>query len=397
MGVIRSVHKNAHSVTKSAYDEHMRKVDQFTRNDGTKSYRVRFRYNGRQTSETFSARRAAERFARLLDDLGAQGALDQIYAEDQAADVPTLADYGPQYIESLTGVTEGTRSTYRRILTKTWMPAFGQEPMSTITRHDVAQVINRLSAAGKSDKTVANEYGFFAALMRSAILDGHLAVTPCRGISLPKNTGHLTRDPVFLTEDEYLRLHAAMADHFGPLLDMLAGTGIRWSEAEALIVRDIDFTAKRVHITKAIKWDSGASSREVGPPKTKRSRRSVTLPDSVVVTLADLVRDKAKTELLFTMPRGGQLRHRTFWSRYWKPACEAAELDPRPRIHDLRHSHASWLIAAHVPLPVIQARLGHEKITTTVDTYGHLLPESEVAAADAANRVFAPVSPAIER
>ncbi len=52
-------------------------------------------------------------------------------------------------------------------------------------------------------------------------------------------------------------------------------------------------------------------------------------------------------------------------------------------MHDLRHSHASWLIAAKVPLPAIQGRLGHESITTTVDRYGHLLDalDDEVVAA----------------
>lgn len=48
-----------------------------------------------------------------------------------------------------------------------------------------------------------------------------------------------------------------------------------------------------------------------------------------------------------------------------------------PRIHDLRHTHTSWLIAGKVPPPVIQARLGHESITTTVDRYGHLLESSD--------------------
>lgn len=49
-----------------------------------------------------------------------------------------------------------------------------------------------------------------------------------------------------------------------------------------------------------------------------------------------------------------------------------------PRIHDLRHTHASWLIAAGAPLPDVQARRGHENITTTVDTYGHLLPDAHI-------------------
>ena len=62
-----------------------------------------------------------------------------------------------------------------------------------------------------------------------------------------------------------------------------------------------------------------------------------------------------------------------------REACEAAGvvlLGNAPNIHDLRHTHASWLISRGVPLPYIQARLGHEKITTTVDTYGHLVPDA---------------------
>ncbi|MFH8747490.1 tyrosine-type recombinase/integrase [Streptomyces rimosus] len=54
-------------------------------------------------------------------------------------------------------------------------------------------------------------------------------------------------------------------------------------------------------------------------------------------------------------------------------AANTADLTKRPRIHDLRHTHAPWLIADKVRLPVIQGRLGHESITTTVDRYGHLL------------------------
>lgn len=55
----------------------------------------------------------------------------------------------------------------------------------------------------------------------------------------------------------------------------------------------------------------------------------------------------------------------------------AAEGIPRFRFHDLRHTHVAWLVAGGAPLPHIQARLGHESITTTIDTYGHLLPAGD--------------------
>uniref|UniRef100_UPI0035632836 tyrosine-type recombinase/integrase n=1 Tax=Actinotalea sp. TaxID=1872145 RepID=UPI0035632836 len=80
-------------------------------------------------------------------------------------------------------------------------------------------------------------------------------------------------------------------------------------------------------------------------------------------------------------------------------ACAAAGLTPigkRPRVHDCRHSHASWLIAQGRPLPYIQRRLGHEKITTTVGTYGHLMPDAQQGDADAVALMMAGVLPTIE-
>ena len=71
------------------------------------------------------------------------------------------------------------------------------------------------------------------------------------------------------------------------------------------------------------------------------------------------------------------------------PDPDAQRLTKRPRVHDLRHTHASWMIAAGTDLFVLQRRLGHESITTTTETYAHLLPDQQRAAADAAGRVMA--------
>jgi integrase len=70
------------------------------------------------------------------------------------------------------------------------------------------------------------------------------------------------------------------------------------------------------------------------------------------------------------------------------PDPDAPRLTKRPRVHDLRHTHASWMIAAGTDLFVLQRRLGHESITTTTETYAHLLPDQQRAAADAAGRAL---------
>lgn len=80
------------------------------------------------------------------------------------------------------------------------------------------------------------------------------------------------------------------------------------------------------------------------------------------------------SSFVFTDVDGSVLRGSRFRRRYWKPAVLAAGLDPSLRFHDLRHTYASLLIAQGAHPKEIQARLGHASIKTTLDTYGHLLP-----------------------
>ena len=77
-------------------------------------------------------------------------------------------------------------------------------------------------------------------------------------------------------------------------------------------------------------------------------------------------------------------RRREFFNGGWKPArgkAIAAGLTKSPRVHDLRHTCASWMIVAGVPLPVIQQHLRHESIQTTIGVYGHLARRGAQAAA----------------
>lgn len=88
-------------------------------------------------------------------------------------------------------------------------------------------------------------------------------------------------------------------------------------------------------------------------------------------------------EWLFTNRAEGYVRAQGFTRRVWAPAVKRAALGKTPRIHDLRHTCASWMIAENVPLAVVQHHLGHESIETTVGTYGHLDRRSAQAAANA--------------
>lgn len=108
-----------------------------------------------------------------------------------------------------------------------------------------------------------------------------------------------------------------------------------------------------------------------------------------------LTRGRHPDMFLFTNTAGEPISKSTFYRNVWVPARAAVAGDvvervknpltgrwqvavttkgqgKRPRVHDLRHTFASWAIQANVPLTVLQRQMGHESITTTSDTYGHL-------------------------
>ncbi len=361
---------------------------------GDVRWRVRYRdASGVQTSVTDGSKVELEKFCLDLDAYGPTRAEELLFArlsDDAAPDVIRLDDWVARYIATRSKASPGTREKYEQIWASSFGPEIGHLPIDQVTPEDIARVIIDLSEnRGYADKSIANRHGLLAGAMKTAQKRGLILVNPCAETSLPRKTEHESTEANFLTELEYEQLRDVFHPHFHPLIDTVAGTGIRWGEAEALQVRDFSYDAKTLRVDKAVKWHPRPSERKVGPPKTPQSRRTIALPDPVVWVLDELVDGKGPRDLLFTMPRGGALWHRTFWSRYWVPATvEAGLLDPRPRFHDLRHSHASWLISRGVPLTVIQRRLGHSSIKMTSDLYGHLMPDVQIAAAEAAAQVF---------
>lgn len=400
------------------------------------TYRVRFRHGRnrsgtglRQVSETFATKKDAQQFAVWLDVLGPQGALDQLYEEEEQAYVPTLDQVAADHIEHLTGIEDGTRLGYTRLWGRTWSGRIGHIPANRLTKDDVAMAVNDL-AKGYSTKSLQNQRGLLSGVITRAIEKGYLTTNPAKGIRLPEGrrvaVGSLDdeddAEQTFLTHEEWDALYAAFDPHYRPFIRLLVGSGCRWGEAVALRRGDVDLSAPTVKIRRALKW-SPDGKRMIGPPKTKKSRRTVALPPELVDDIRPLLEGKAGTDLVFTAPRGGMISHRTFWSKNWRPAiwraqhcaehtsrdCRCGTGEPQrctlhkspppacgcpgtlaqtPRIHDLRHTHASWLLARGVPIHIVQIRLGHESIQTTVDTYGHLLPDAQQMAANAASLAF---------
>jgi integrase len=349
------------------------------------------------TSATFATKPEAIRFNKDIEEGDVAFALAEYERRGAEANELTLDEWAEKHFDALTKASPGTVARYRKMYAARWSPRLGRKRLSTITRTDVAAALN---AQVGSDKTLKNAWAVLTHMLKLAAQDGLIPKSPTIGVGLPRRTEHERVEHRYLAMDEYQAVLDATPEFWRPLVAMLGASGMRWGEAVALTVGDLDLDTGAVRITKAEKRDDSVpGGLTIGPPKSRKARRTVILPREVLPMLEPLTRTeegkpRRRDERLFTAPRGGNVRHRTFYRLVWANAITASGIaEPRPRLHDLRHSHVAWLIAAGVSLPVIQARLGHEKITTTIDTYGHLLPDVMQAAADAASLVFRPRQP----
>lgn len=385
--------------------------------DGTVVWRVQFRTRpgGTPTSETFDTIHGAQEFCALIDKIGGQAAREM---RDAIETAPTDALTLDELLEIHATAVEshgkkGTAGKYRKNWRLYISPTFGHLPASALTRGMVEEWLTgmreretRVSLARRrrdpeaepdylSAKTIKNAHGLLSSVLRRGVKDDLLAKNVAEGLPLPK--GRKKIEPIFLTSSEFAQIYEAVVPDYRPLIAFLAGTGLRWGEATAVTGEDVllDQSPAVVRVTKA--WNEESNGKlYLDTVKTVRSNRTVTLPPSIVSEIAPLVEAAGAQGYLFQGRDGKNLRRPWFLESVWYPALDKAGVERRPRIHDLRHSHSSWLIAQGVGLPVIQRRLGHESIKTTIDVYGHLAPDAWAGAADAAELALVGVLPQIE-
>jgi integrase len=380
-------------------------IRQRVRRDGTIAFDVRYRVDGKSRTMSFKTDQSAQRWANIVRKIGPTEAL-KLMQEQDSGSLPTLDEWAERYLATRTGLEASTLEDYRSYMRISISPALGHLPLDAITPTRIATWVNDL-AGHYAGKTIANRHGFLYACLQSALEEGLILRNPCGRVRLPRTEAV---EKVFLTIAEYQQLLPFVPERHQLLIEVIAQTGMRWGEVSALRWSDFDLGTGLVRVSRA--WHhSNEKGWYIGPPKTKMSRRTLQLPGLLIPRLEPLVR--ARGEWLFANPDGSPVRHAKFMSNVWYPAVRLANgehpfpgrktapggtwdvpraavpLGKRPGLHSLRHSHASWLIADGVPMPIVQARLGHESIQTTIGTYTHLTPDVLAAPAATMDRLLA--------
>lgn len=359
---------------------------------GQQSYKVVWRENGRKRSKTFRELHKAEAWQNIIEAAGNDTEKAKRAVLQKASNSPSLATVAENHIKRLSDVEPATRAKYRSMFKNYLADSLGTFPVDMITEDDIAEWVSDLQEGNKSPKTIRNVHGLLNGVMNTAVKRRYRVDNPCAETRLPKS--NRTSDNItFLTHDEFRLLLDQIPIHFQPFVIFLVSTGLRFSEATALT--PADFTDDRgqysVSVQKAWKYQGTGGVRKIGTPKSEKSRRTVGLGKIATEAVAPLVRTTALDDFVFKMARGGDMTSQAFYNHVWRDAVAAAQakgLRKKPRVHDLRHTFASWSLAEGESIEIISYLMGHESIQTTRNTYAKVMPSVVRSSARASDKAL---------
>lgn len=351
----------------------MASIKNYTAKDGSETWRVRYRLQGRSCSKTFANQQSAETFGEMVDRWGPEQALAFIkQPTTPRVKSITVGESIERFIALRTG---STHKSYRNLSRRHIIPALGATPVNKLTPELVQLWMLGLTL---SPGTVTLLHSILSGALAQSVSRGEIATNPAArwsktnqtGVRLPRSRSVVT--PIFLTDEEYEIVLSAIPDHYETLVEFLYNTGCRIGEACALKPADVNLHTGKVHFHGTVASDE-EGNMVIGATKTESSDREIAVPRRVLNQL-DLTQ-----EFVFTTRNGGMLTPDHFRCGAWRKAMTHTGLPKHrtPRIHDLRHTHASRLLNAGISIHAVKERLGHSDIMTTLRTYGHAAGDSE--------------------
>ncbi|MHA7287125.1 tyrosine-type recombinase/integrase [Arthrobacter sp. MDT3-44] len=357
-----------------------------------KRYRVRYRKPDRTQTDKrgFKTKRDAELFLASVEVSKARGE----YIDATAARV-TVGSLAEAWLSRQSHLKP---SSYRPVATA-WRvhvePVWGGTAVSEVRKTAVQQWVSDLSRGDssanppkppKSATVVMRAYGVLASILDDCVDDRRLLLNPARGVTLPRKN---KKPHIYLSHDQ---VHALAGESKYPtLILVLAYCGLRWGEAVALRVKDLDMLKRRILVSENAVEVAGRI--EVGTPKNHK-RRSVPFPRFLAERLAAQCEGKSRDELVFPGENGDYLRSTRVQEDRGGWFSGAVKRSGIPRItpHDLRHSAASFAVASGANVKTIQRMLGHSSAAMTLDVYADLFDGDLDEVSDALDRAVSQAS-----
>ncbi|MFF6847969.1 tyrosine-type recombinase/integrase [Streptomyces antimycoticus] len=359
--------------------------------DWTVRYREPGGRTSRQREETFKKKSLAEAHGAKMESDKVQGA----YIDPDAGKI-TVRAYVEDWLERRV-VSDSTLANYRGFIDKHLVPRLGRKTITGVTKRDiehfVAAISKELAASTVYDRMKMVKHVFWSAKEEKRIQEG-----PAKGVKIALGSLGVDEDEIPSLEEVLL-----IAEHIPPQYKLTvwlqAGLGLRISETLAFN------TACRLPGLIRVRWQVSAKANRadcktrLAPLKHRDEGEYRDIPMAPFVgdeidahmeqwgAVPLVFKDKAgrgrEAEVLFApRERGkGVMPTATTYGYHFRKALKAAELvseDGKPKYtpHGLRHFFASTALANGIPIHELSRWLGHKSIKTTVDIYGHVVPEA---------------------
>ena len=329
------------------------------------TYKVRYRRSdGKQASRSFRRRHDAERFQAeiRIDDSGIRG----LGHKERKT---TFAEVAQRWCQIKSQHRPRTKQRRDEVLQKYLLPKFGHRPIRSIRTAEVRDLTLELENLGLAALTIRNIVAIARPIFKLALSEGLITANPATGLELsdePRRTGRA------LEPEECRILLEKTDDHHRRVFYTFLATGVRVGELMQLRIRNIDFKKRLLTVTDS---------------KTKSGKREIDLGDNDISVLKEQIAsigDQAQDPdaYVFQSVRGRPLNYRNLNERVLRTVIRENGIQPFT-IHDLRRTHATMLVADGHDPKVVQERMGHKDIETTLRYYAHATKSKKLLATGA--------------
>ncbi len=296
----------------------------------------------------------------------------------------TVAQYLDRWLRDVAKATlsAGSYTNYSGVIKNHIVPRIGGMQLQKLTPAHVQRLYGELHHNKTAQNSIVLSHTVLHRALKDALRSGVVSRNAADGAAPPKVR---RREMKVLDSDQAKRLlDEVRGDRLEALYWVAITAGLRSGEILGLQWHDIDLKNGTLSVCRSQSEVNGHI--ELKEPKTANARRQIDLPAATVAVLwehrkAALAAGHSGADRVFCNSEGGPLRRRDFHVRHYKPTLKRAGLPPI-RFHDLRHTSATLMLSLGVHPKVVQERLGHSNISMTLDTYSHVMPGMQRAAAD---------------
>lgn len=253
----------------------------------------------------------------------------------------------------------------------------GDIKLRSLSPSHIQRFLNSV-AANYAPSTVSHFRFCLSGCLEQAVINNLIYTNPA---SVAKTPSALKPEIEIFEPHEVTAMLEASKQFRNPLVILLAyTTGMRLSEILALRWEDCDTQDNTVSVNQTIHRSLSAGVK-LEAPKTRASKRKIPIPEEVAKAIIEhKLQNGITTGLLFLSKTGTPMEPHNYTKRTYYQIRAAAGL--KKGIHAFRHTHATELLTSGVPVHEVSRRLGHSRVSTTLDVYSHVMPSSDQRIAD---------------